>query len=39
MCLLLIPCTGTKLARRQGGGKDDVDTLRRHRVILCFLEF
>ena len=36
MCLLLILCAGTKLACRQGGGRDDVDTLRRHHVILPF---
>ena len=26
MCLLLILCVGTKLARSQGGGQGDVDT-------------
>ena len=36
MCLLLIPCAGTKLSRRQGGGQGDVDTLRLHHVILLF---
>ena len=34
MCLILIPCAGTKLSRRQSGGQGDVDTLRWHCVIL-----
>ena len=34
MCLILIPCAGTKLSRRQSGGQGDVDTLRLHCVIL-----
>ena len=36
MCLLLIPCAGTKLAHRQVSGQGDVDTLRWHCVILHF---
>ena len=36
MCLLLILCASTKLARRQGGGQRDVETLGRHRVVRRF---
>ena len=35
MCLLLILCANTKLARRQGGGQRDVDTA----LFNVFLEF
>ena len=34
MCLILIPCAGIKLSRRQNGGQGDVETLGRHRAIL-----
>ena len=36
MCLLLILCASTKLARRQGGGQRDVETLCLHRVVQRF---
>ena len=36
MCLLLIPCAGTKLSHRQGGGQGDIDMLHLQHVILLF---
>ena len=36
MCLLLIRCASTKLARRHGGGQHDVETLHGHRVVRRF---
>ena len=34
MCLILIPCAGKNLSRRQRGGQGDVDALRWHCLIL-----
>ena len=39
ICVLLILCASTKLARRQGGGKCDVETFVDTALFNVFLEF